>query len=159
MSQANALKRLQKEYLNLQDEEAKNRLQKICSAHPKEDNLFEWMACIYGPEDSVYEGGRFYVSMQFTSKYPFQPPIVKFKTPIYHPNISPEGSICLDILKTQAWSPALTIDKLLVSICSLLTDPNPDDPLVPHIGDEYKQHRDIFNMKAKQHTIENAMES
>ena len=81
-----------------------------------------------GPEDSPYSGGVFFLNIHFPADYPFKPPKVSFTTRIYHCNINANGGICLDILKDQ-WSPALTISKVLLSICSLLTDPNPDDPL------------------------------
>jgi ubiquitin-conjugating enzyme E2 D/E len=100
-----------------------------CSAGPQGDDLFHWQATIMGPPDSPYSGGVFFVNIHFPPDYPFKPPKVSFHTKVYHPNVNSQGSICLDILKDQ-WSPALTISKVLLSISSLLTDPNPDDPLV-----------------------------
>merc|ERR1712072_1616152 len=122
-----ALKRINKELLDLGKEPPAN-----CSAGPVGDDLFNWQATIMGPPECPYQGGVFFLTIHFPTDYPFKPPKINFTTRIYHPNINSNGSICLDILKDQ-WSPALTISKVLLSICSLLTDPNPDDPLVPEI--------------------------
>ena len=101
-----------------------------CSAGMEGDDIYNWEATIMGPQGSVYEGGVFHLAISFPPNYPFKPPKVKFLTKIYHPNINMSGGICLDILKDN-WSPALTVSKLLLSISSLLTEPNPDDRLNP----------------------------
>jgi len=125
-----------------------------CSAGPEdEDDLFEWCATLMGPIDSPYEGGLFRMKIQFPEDYPYKPPKVTFETKIYHPNINASGGICLDILK-EAWSPALTISKVLLSICSLLCDPNPDDPLVTDIAMLYVNDRVKYNRTAHLWTIQ-----
>ena len=120
-----------------------------------DDNFYNWEATILGPVGSVYEGGIFHLNIEFPQDYPFKCPKVKFITPIYHCNISLNGSICLDILKDQ-WSPALTINKVLLSICSLMDDPNPNDPLVIEIANLYIKNKEVFNYNAREHTIKYA---
>ncbi|XP_037657789.1 ubiquitin-conjugating enzyme E2 D2 isoform X1 [Choloepus didactylus] len=127
-----------------------------CSAGPVGDDMFHWQATIMGPNDSPYQGGVFFLTIHFPTDYPFKPPKVAFTTRIYHPNINSNGSICLDILRSQ-WSPALTISKVLLSICSLLCDPNPDDPLVPEIARIYKTDREKYNRIAREWTQKYAM--
>lgn len=139
-------RRLNKEYKDFQKDPPSN-----CSAGPDNDNIYKWKAFINGPKDSPYEGGLFELEMTFTNRYPFKPPKVVFITKIYHMNINGSGQICLDILKDN-WSPALTISKLLLSICSLLTDPNPDDPLVPEIANLYKRDKTLYMATAREYT-------
>mgnify|MGYP001433142928 CR=1 FL=1 len=126
-----------------------------CSAGPIGDDIFRWRATILGPEGSPYEGGIFKLKIDFPADYPFKAPRIVFITKIYHCNINSSGGICLDILKDQ-WSPALTIGKVLLSICSLMNDPNPDDPLVLDIANLFKTDRKEHDYKAKIYTMEYA---
>ncbi len=103
-----------------------------------------------GPPDTPYVGGKFKLKISIKSDYPFKPPAVLFETNIYHPNIR-NNSICLDLLKS-AWSPALTINKLLISIASLLSDPNPNDPLDTEASKFFTENKNEFNKKAIEYT-------
>ena len=142
-----ALRRLQREYTDIQKDPPAN-----CTAGPVSDaDFFTWEALIFGPSESPFQGGVFRLSINFPSDYPFKSPIITFKTKIYHPNINAAGGICLDILKSQ-WSPALSISKVLLSILSLLTDANPNDPLVPEIAQQYRTDRAAYDAVAREWT-------
>jgi ubiquitin-conjugating enzyme E2 D/E len=128
-----------------------------CSAGPiDEEDIYKWVATLIGPLGTPYEGGVFKLNIDFPTNYPFKPPKVRFITKIYHPNINSSGGICLDILKDN-WSPALTISKVLLSIGSLLDEPNPDDPLVMDIADKYLKNRPLYDCIARDWTQQHAM--
>jgi len=127
-----------------------------CSAGPiNDDNLFTWHATIMGPENTPYYGGVFYMKIDFPADYPFKAPKIMFVTKIYHCNINSSGGICLDILKDQ-WSPALSISKVLLSICSMMDDPNPKDPLVPEIANLLTSNKILHDANAREWTLKYA---
>lgn len=146
------LKRIQKELEKMEKDAPSN-----CSAGPKTpDNIELWEGTIIGPTDSPFENGIFRVEIKFPQDYPFSPPKIKFLTPLYHPNVDKHGNICLDILKSGAWSPALTLPKVLLSLCSLLTDPNPDDPLWGEPADLIRSNPTEYRRIAREWTIQYA---
>ena len=119
-------------------------------------NTLKWKATIRGPKDTPYEGGVFRLNITLPKTYPFQPPLIIFKTQIYHCNINRQGEICLDILK-DGWSPALTIEKTLYSLITLLECPNPEDPLEPGIARQMKEDSLAFMKQAKSITDKYAL--
>jgi ubiquitin-conjugating enzyme E2 D/E len=144
---ARTLKRIRKE-----QEEMKRSPPMNCSAGPvSDDNMFLWQATIIGPEGSPYQGGIFNLKIEYPTEYPYIPAKINFVTKIYHCNINSAGTICLDILKDQ-WSPALTISHVLLSICSLLDDPNPNDPLVADIANLLRRNKTVHDAEARDWT-------
>ncbi|WVQ80710.1 hypothetical protein IAT38_002815 [Cryptococcus sp. DSM 104549] len=138
-----ATKRIKKEIADL----SKENLGSI-TLTPNESNILQWRATIPGPVGSPYEGGMFEVDIRVPTDYPFSPPHLHFLTKVYHCNIAQTGAICLDILK-NSWSPALSLYKVVLSLSSLLTDPNPADPLVPQIAQEYRSNRKKHDATAR----------
>ena len=116
-------KRIIKEISKLEEANYQN-----ISAQLIDNNLYKWKAIIIGPEGTPYANGKFELLINIPIHYPHKPPHIVFITKIFHPNISLNGNICLDILKHK-WSPALNIGQILLSISSLLSEPNPSDPL------------------------------
>ncbi|CAM9678302.1 unnamed protein product, partial [Discosporangium mesarthrocarpum] len=119
------------------------------TAFPVGDSLTKLEGTIIGPESTPFEGGTFKIDIVIPSGYPFEPPIMKFVTKIWHPNISSQtGAICLDILKDQ-WSPALTIKTALLSLQALMCSPEPDDPQDAEVANMYKLNLDTYCQTAK----------
>ncbi|XP_032898374.1 ubiquitin-conjugating enzyme E2 T isoform X1 [Amblyraja radiata] len=126
------------------------------------DQTDELRAQIMGGANSPYEGGIFNLEIIVPERYPFEPPKIRFLTPIYHPNIDTAGRICLDILKLPpkgAWRPSLNISTVLTSIHLLMSEPNPDDPLMADISSEFKYNRQSFLENAKQWTLKHAKQT
>jgi len=76
------------------------------SAVPLDDNLSKILASIEGPPETPYEGGVFWITVKISEKDPFGPPMMRFQTKTYHPNISPGGHICADY--AEKWSSVLS---------------------------------------------------
>lgn len=154
MSQA--LKRIQKELIEFNKEEPEG-----FTAGPEDDSdMFKWDASIQGPEESPYEEGTFNLKIEFPKDYPFKPPKVVFTTKVYHPNVKfsdGSGSICLDILK-DAWSPDISISKLLLEIKTLLKNPNLDHFLEENIAKQIKEDKAAYEKTAREWTEKFAKE-
>uniref|UniRef100_A0A8D0F0L2 Ubiquitin-conjugating enzyme E2 T n=1 Tax=Strix occidentalis caurina TaxID=311401 RepID=A0A8D0F0L2_STROC len=123
------------------------------------NQLDDLRAQILGGADTPYEKGIFNLEIVVPERYPFEPPKIRFLTPIYHPNIDSAGRICLDVLKLPpkgAWRPSLNISTLLTSIQLLMAEPNPDDPLMADISSEYKYNKQLFLLNAKEWTEKHA---
>eukprot|EP01115_Flamella_aegyptia_P009432 TRINITY_DN40323_c0_g1_i1.p1 TRINITY_DN40323_c0_g1~~TRINITY_DN40323_c0_g1_i1.p1 ORF type:complete len:165 (+),score=37.40 TRINITY_DN40323_c0_g1_i1:22-495(+) len=115
------------------------------------DNLRYLQVTLDGPPDSPYEGGKFKLEVFLPEGYPLDPPKCRFLTKIYHPNIDKLGRICLDVLKDR-YTPALQVRSILLSIQSLLADPNPDDPLDNTVADKWKNENEAAILEAKNWT-------
>jgi len=131
-----ATKALQQELKSLQKEPLEGFTVKLVN-----DNLFEWEVGIYGPPNTLYQGGYFKSSIKFPPDYPYSPPTVRFLTKMWHPNIYENGDVCISILHppvddptnnselpSEKWNPAQNVRTIMMSIISLLNEPNTFSP-------------------------------
>ena len=127
----------------------------IAAYIPNPADMTQIRAQITGPEGSPFEKGVFLLTVHIAGRYPFEPPRCRFLTPLYHPNIDSHGRICLDTLKSPpsgSWRPAVSLPSLLLSIRSLMAEPNPDDGLVPEISELYKRNPAQWTKEAERRT-------
>ncbi|CAF2923813.1 unnamed protein product [Rotaria sp. Silwood2] len=105
-----------------------------------EENLLFWKVIMKGPDGTPYAGYYWLLSVEFSSDFPFQPPNIRFITPIYHCNINDDGRICHDILQSK-WTPQTTMRVVFQEILNLIRDPNPAYALSAVKGAQYKSNR------------------
>ena len=145
-----ALKRLNKELSRFQ---SSNDITGITIDNP--EDMLKWSAKIKGPPDSPYEEGTFDMLIRFDEDYPVKPPSVKFLTPMYHPNVHRDGKICVDVLQHE-WSPTQNVRTILLSVMSLLTDPNPSSPANREAAELYLKDKKEYETKVRNYVKENA---
>ncbi|XP_071964310.1 ubiquitin-conjugating enzyme E2 R2-like [Antedon mediterranea] len=133
---ASALRALSLEYRKLQEEPVEGFNVKLAD----ESNLFIWNVVIFGPPETLYEGGYFKAMMAFPPGYPYYPPTFKFLTKMWHPNIYETGDVCISILHppvddpqsgelpSERWNPTQSVRTILLSVISLLNEPNTFSP-------------------------------
>lgn len=125
------------------------------SVSQKDDKINFLQAAILGPDDTPYKNGTFHVEISIPDNYPFSPPSMRFLTKIYHPNIDDNGRICLDLIKMPpkgSWKPSISLEGLLIAVRMLLQYPNPDDPLMADIAEEFKNNKSEYERKAQEYT-------
>ncbi|KAH6923285.1 hypothetical protein HPB50_026186 [Hyalomma asiaticum] len=94
---------------------------------PNPDDLMNFKVII-SPDEGLYRRGRFVFNFSVGSTYPHEPPSVKCVTPVFHPNIDPEGNVCLNILREE-WNPVLSLNSVVLGLQMLFLEPNTDEPL------------------------------
>ncbi|KAL5992006.1 Ubiquitin-conjugating enzyme 13 [Asimina triloba] len=119
---------------------AKNPVDGFSAGLVDDSNIFEWSVTIIGPPDTLYDGGYFNAIMSFPSNYPNSPPTVRFTSEMWHPNVYPDGKVCISILHapgddpngyelaSERWTPVHTVESIVLSIISMLSSPNDESP-------------------------------
>ena len=155
-----ALKRLQTEYKQILSEP-----NYFYSINIDVKNFFVWDIILIGPPSTPFEGGLFNCQIKFSQNYPNKAPEFKFITLFPHPNIYPDGKVCISILHdgkdefeyeniSERWSPSHSVNSILMSILSMISNPNFESPanidaskLWRNNWDEYKKI--IYKIVAK----------
>uniref|UniRef100_A0A8C9SXB2 Ubiquitin-conjugating enzyme E2 G1 n=1 Tax=Scleropages formosus TaxID=113540 RepID=A0A8C9SXB2_SCLFO len=118
----------------------KNPVEGFSAGLIDDDDIYKWEVVIIGPQDTLFEGGFFKAYLTFPFDYPLRPPKMKFITEIWHPNVAKNGDVCISILHEpgedkfgyekpeERWLPIHTVETIMISVISMLADPNSDSP-------------------------------
>ncbi|KAJ5805885.1 uncharacterized protein N7503_003487 [Penicillium pulvis] len=144
---SNRMRRIGKE---LADIHADTKSQITAAPVNEQEDITHLRGSFPGPPGTPYEGGTYNIDIKIPTDYPFRPPVMKFETKVWHPNVSSQtGAICLDTL-SSAWSPVLTIKSALLSLQSLLSTPEPKDPQDAEVANMLLRTPKEFDRVARQ---------
>ncbi|PAV77501.1 hypothetical protein WR25_02541 [Diploscapter pachys] len=147
-----ALKRLMTEYKELTTRPPEG----IIAAPIDDENFFEWECLITGPDDTCFANGVFPARITFPQDYPLSPPKMRFTCELFHPNIYQDGRVCISILhspgddptgyesSSERWSPVQSIEKILLSVVSMLAEPNDESPANVNAAKMWREDRAQF---------------
>ncbi|XP_075943962.1 cell division cycle 34 homolog a [Anarhichas minor] len=119
-----------------------------------ESDMYNWEVAIFGPPNTHYEGGYFKARIKFPVDYPYSPPAFRFLTKMWHPNIYENGDVCISILHppvddpqsgelpSERWNPTQNVRTILLSVISLLNEPNTFSPANVDASVMYRKWRD-----------------
>jgi ubiquitin-conjugating enzyme E2 G2 len=126
-----------------------------------EDDIFSWEALIAGPIDTPFEGGIFPAELKFPKDYPLSPPTMRFLGGIWHPNVYPNGVVCISILHppgddpnhyeqaSERWSPIQSVEKILISVMSMLAEPNDESPANVEAAKMWRERRAEYESQVR----------
>jgi ubiquitin-conjugating enzyme E2 D/E len=132
-----AAKRLLKEWKNWTEAPPKNCVL-LESTVPES----KWMIAYSAPADSLYEGGKFHISLEFVN-YPFKAPILTFLTPIYHPNFSDKGEICQNVYEVD-WAPTQKVTDVIAAVDGVMVYIDESNPLRDEIAVVFRDNQKQF---------------
>ncbi|EAY05539.1 ubiquitin conjugating enzyme, putative [Trichomonas vaginalis G3] len=134
-----------------------------------DNDVFKWRVTVFGPAGTPYEGGYYPAVLNFPDDYPNNPPTMKFICPMFHPNIKNTGEVCISILhppgkdqyeyedKSERWLPIHTVESIIISVLSMLSDPNPESPMNIEAAKIYKNDIDEYKKRVRK-TAEDSLQ-
>ena len=145
MEQSDAKRRLLKDFQKMKRDPPPG-----ISASPHDGDIFVWDCVIFGVDDTIWADAVLKLQLLFSEEYPQKAPYAKFITYVFHPNVfQPSGEICIDTLRKQ-WSPAFDVTTILLSIQSLLDDPNPYANANPEACQLFMHNKPLYETKVKE---------
>ncbi|OHT16776.1 putative ubiquitin-conjugating enzyme E2 7 [Tritrichomonas foetus] len=127
-----------------------------------DNNIYRWRVTLFGPPNSPYSGGVFPALIEFPDDYPSSPPKMKFLCPMYHPNVTDNGDVCISLLDNKLysfpeyqrpsnnWIPdGHSAQSILIEVQAMLSEPDFESPANPDVAYTYYTNPREFMRKVK----------